>query len=167
MPDEGPHLLLGSLRGGLYLGFRNKATQQVCAQAEKLITDFLASHPRALLASVDLRDCQWVDSTFAGWMIGVHKRMQRAGGVLRLTGCAPACLGSLEKMHLLKLFPVDPSEPPTQTHRVPCAAADVSDRQTVQLMLAAHEELARIDEENARVFGPIAEVLRKQLSEPE
>jgi hypothetical protein len=39
----------------------------------------------------------------------------------------------------------------------------MTERERAELMAEAHEDLASVNEENARIFGPIAAALRKGL----
>ena len=113
----------------------------------------------------DLRECGWVDSTFAGWMIGLHKRLKQADGdgALRVVGWSDGCRESLERMNLCRLFEQGPSNEPRHFRVLEYPAADSPDRAAIELMAKAHRELAEMDDENRRVFGPIADMLEQQL----
>lgn len=56
---------------------------------------------------LDLADLQFVDSTGLGVIVGVHRRLQRVGGTLRLRSPRPAILRVLEISGLAGVVPVD------------------------------------------------------------
>ena len=164
MSDQTPAIGVGSAAGGLYLAVNERATQRVCSTADRLVSDYLAAHKTEPSVTLDLTGCDWVDSTFAGWLIGLRKRLQRtAGGKLCLVGCSPRCQASFAKMRIAALFEFAAAQPPEHVRPVPCGGSDRPDRDTLEIMARAHEELAAIDEENRAVFAPIAELLRRQL----
>jgi anti-anti-sigma regulatory factor len=164
MSDQAPEIGVGSAAGGLYLAVNERATQRVCSTADRLVSDYLATRKTNPNVTVDLTGCAWVDSTFAGWLIGLRERLQRtAGGSLHLVGCSQRCQASLEKMHIAGLFEFAAAEPPEHVRPVPCGGSDRPDRDMLEIMARAHEELAAIDEQNRAVFAPIAEHLRLQL----
>ncbi|HMQ17407.1 MAG TPA: hypothetical protein PKC49_15690, partial [Phycisphaerae bacterium] len=107
--------------------------------------------------------CDWIDSSFAGWLLGLRKKPARRAGHLRLANCSPRCRVSLERMRLAGLFEYVESAAPESLSALACTTTDRPDAQALRVMLAAHEELAASNEQNARVFGPIADMLRRQL----
>jgi len=166
MGADTPEIAVGSVAGGLYLGLLGRATQRTCPTVNQLVNDYLGSRPQKPLIVVDLGGCEWVDSTFAGWLVGLKKRVERiAGGQMSLTGCSERCRASLEKMNLASLFRFETIAVPAETRTVSCATTDRPTRETLKLMLAAHEALAAVSEKNAEVFGPIAAMLREQVEQ--
>jgi anti-anti-sigma factor len=162
MHTEGRQLLVGQRDGRLYVSVCGAATHQTCPTAAKLVRSFLAAHPGGEVI-VDLRDADWVDSTFAGWLIGSRKALRREGGTLKLTGAGPNCKASLDNMQLCQLLDFADVDPPAHLHSVRCGAPGGSDRANTRLMLEAHEQLAAVSDDNRRIFGPIAALLRDQL----
>ena len=164
MSSQAPQLSVGSTAGGLYVGLNERATQRVCSTADRLVSDYLAAHKAGHSITLDLTGCAWVDSTFAGWLIGLRKRLQRtAGGKLRLVGCSQDCQASFEKMRIAALFEFAAAELPEHVRQITCSGSDRPDSETLEIMAHAHEELAAVDEENRAVFAPVAELLRRQL----
>lgn len=172
MGADNPEIEVGSLDGGLYISVKGRATQRTCPTAEKLVADFLAAHEAreagaapGLPIIVDVRGSEWMDSTFAGWLVGLQKRVLRMPGTtLRLANCRERCHASLRKMQLGDMFTFVDAEPPADLKTVPCAGSDRPSRETIELMIEAHEALAALGPENARVFAPIVQVLRQQLA---
>ena len=168
MQADMPEIVFGSSDGGLYVGFGGRATHRVCQTADRLIADYLAAHrdqPRIVL---DLSDCAWVDSTFAGWLLGLRKRLgAHADRGLLLTGCSDRCRDSLDKMHLESMFEYVDVARPEEVGAVACEGTDKPDKETLELMAQAHQQLASLDGDNQAVFGPIADMLQRQLREAE
>lgn len=164
MGADSPSVALGSTGSGLYIGMNGRATQRTCPTVDRLVSDFLASQPATPEIAIDLTGCEWLDSTFAGWMAGLQKRLGRiAGGKLRISGCSDRCRASLDRMQLAGMFAQEAIPVPTELTQVPCITTDRPDREALRIMLQAHEELAAVSEANARIFGPIVEMIRKQL----
>jgi hypothetical protein len=127
----------------------------------------MGAHRQDPLVVIDLAGCDWVDSTFAGWLVGLNKLVQRApGGCVTLSGCSDRCRGSLERMQLTGLLHFETADPPTETRAVACTTSDQPSKDEFKLMLQAHEQLASLSAENQRVFGPIAAALRTQAEKP-
>ncbi len=164
MGADSPEIAVGAVQGGLYLGLLGRATQRTCPTADHLVNDYLANRPQEPTVMLDLTGCDWVDSTFAGWLVGLGKRMGRMpGGQVRMTGCSERCRASLERMQLAAMFQFEAADAPAETRMVPCTTSDQPDKEELKLMLAAHESLAALSPENEQLFAPIAATLRNQI----
>jgi anti-anti-sigma factor len=159
-----PRLSLAYNQDGLYLHVDGRATYVVCPTAREIVSEFLATRPEAMRVVVDLDGCQWVDSTFAGWLIGVRSQLQPRNGKVVISGCNPRCRDTLTKMGLASLFVFDEVSPPADARPVACFTGDKNDRRTLELMIQAHEELAATHPGNADVFRTVVEMLRRQLA---
>src|SRR5262245_57363897 len=165
MGADSPALRVGYLDGGLYVHVNGRATQRLCPTLEHLVQTFVEAHPQGPAITLDLDSCAWVDSTFAGWLLGVRRQLQPCGGRLRLSGVSERCRASLARMQLQTLFEFVAVTAPAETSIVNCATGDRPDRETLEIMLRAHEFLAAVGGDNARVFNPVIDVLRKQLGQ--
>lgn len=163
MSADNPKIDLGTADDGLWVGVRGRATQRVCPTVDQLVADYAATCEQAPQVTIDLSGCDWIDSTFAGWLTGLKKRLARRAGRLRLVGCSARCLKSLARMHLAEAFEIAEAARPGETREVACLTGDRPDSAALKLMLAAHEDLSGVSDENAKVFGPIVEALRGQL----
>ena len=105
MGADSPEITVGTARGGLYVGLMGRATQRTCPTADRLVEDYLASRPQPPIVVLDLTGCEWVDSTFAGWLVGLSKRISHmANAQMCVAGCGDRCRASLERMGLSDLF---------------------------------------------------------------
>lgn len=165
MDARAPEISYGCADDGLYVRIAGAATRDVCPAAEKLVGNYLAAHAQAGRLLIDLSDCGWVDSTFAGWMVGLRKRLAAsAGGAkLYLTGVSSGCSRALGGMHLHALFEQRPCCRPRHLRTLEVRPGGELTRDLVEMMARAHRELASVDEENRRVFAPIADVLERTL----
>lgn len=159
MGADSPEIMVGQVDGGLYLGLLGRATRRVCPTVDRVVADVLAANPGAPV-TLDLTSCAWVDSTFAGWLLGL---LRRCGRGVRLAGCSERCRVSLERMQLRDFFEFCEVAAPADTAAVACPETDRPDPNQLKLMLAAHEQLASLGGSNARVFGPVVAALRAQL----
>ena len=164
MGADSPEIAVGTVRGGLYLGLLGRATQRTCPTADRLVNDYLASRPQPPVVVLDLSGCDWVDSTFAGWLLGLNKRMSHvANGEMCVAGCGDRCRASLDRMGLADLFKFAELEAPSETQMIRCTTSDQPSAAELKLMLAAHEALVALGPENERIFAPIVATLRSQL----
>ena len=164
MGADSPEITVGTVEGGLYIGMLGRATQRTCPTADQLVNDYLSSRPQQPIVVLDVTGCDWIDSTFAGWLIQLTKRMGRAaGGRLVISGCSERCRRSLEKMRLVELLELADLAAPEEVQAVACTTGDTPGKDELKLMLEAHEALAAVGPENEQVFTPIATMLRGQL----
>ncbi len=156
----------GSSAGGLYLAFGGEATRQVCPTVDRLVTDFLSANREKARIFLDLRDADWIDSTFAGWMLRVRKQLAQGdeSGVF-ITGCGERCQETLHTMRLTALIERSDVPRPDQMSKLVFELGAKPDRAAIELMARAHEELATVNEENHRLFAPIAALLRAELAQ--
>lgn len=164
MGADTPHISVGTWKSGLYINVHGRATQRVCATIEQLINDFLTENRDRPRLTIDLFQSAWVDSTFAGWLAGLQKRMARMNGAeLFLAACSDRCKSSLEKMNLQHLFQYVDEAKPEAVREVSCPTTDRPDKATLKLMMEAHRELMGLSESNQRIFGPIVSALQRQM----
>ncbi len=163
MPQSGPlGIHYGVREGQFFLAIDGAATYQVSVTVDALVQKYLDHHPPQPSVALDLNGCAFIDSTFAGWMIKLHRRMAQLQGHLIVSRCPGVCRCSLQTMGLTALFEFDTVPPPTRLRHLDCADS-AADTEALELMLHAHEDLAHVSSSNGRVFNPIAESLRKEL----
>lgn len=163
MSVEKPEIQFGRLGDTLYVDVQGRPTQRVAPTVARVVDDYLSAHSETAVCTIDLAGADWIDSTFAGCLIGIYKRLAQRGGQLRLNHCANDCRKSLAKMHLHNFAEFTEVPAPRSLQTLRCATGDRPTPDEIRLMLAAHEELAAIDEHNERIFGPVVNMLRQQL----
>lgn len=160
---RGPALHMGVSEEGLYLHLGGVATVIVCTSADEVVRSFVDVEPKEPVVTVDLEGASWVDSTCAGWLLGWSRRLKEAGGRLIVTGCGAGCRASLDKTRCGELLDFAAATPPENLREVLCTLRLPPDRAELTVMVAAHRELADVDEQNSSAFTPIAEMLAQQL----
>lgn len=158
-----PRIRYATMGAQLYLAIEGSATQRASLAAEHLAADFVRVSPPRPTIVLDLQGCEYLDSTFAGWMIRLHRQMGQAGGRLVVSRCPETCRRELEVMGLVSLFQFSTMTAPHETRQCTCPDLDLSGAEALEFMLHAHEDLAEVDEHNADVFKPIADMLRTEL----
>lgn len=147
----------------LFIAFEGHATHQASLAAEHIVAGFLDAQSQPPMIILDLAGCAWVDSTFSGWMIRLRQRTGARHGEVVISHCPPACLSSLTTMGLTALFHFAELERPPDLCSLLCEPEAVTPA-SIEFMLEAHESLASTSPANQRVFGRIAEQLRRELS---
>jgi anti-anti-sigma regulatory factor len=166
MGADSPSLRVGYLPSGLYVHVNGRATQRLCPTLERLVQTYVQAQPKQPTVTLDLDGCVWADSTFAGWLLALRRQLHPVAGHLCLANVSDRCRASLARMQIHELFEYAAAGPPAQTSVINCTTGDRPDREMLEIMLRAHESLAAVGGENARVFDPVVAVLRKQLAQP-
>lgn len=164
MPEPVSKIKVGSLDGALYICVGGRATRAVCPTATRIVDDYLAVHGTGAMVIIDLSGCEWVDSTFAGCLVALRKRLTGDGRV-QLTGCSEICRGSLARMRLDTLLDLVALDPPEKLTEIACTPREKPTPDDIRLMLDAHRALMKLGPENERVFGPIVQMLEAQLND--
>lgn len=155
----------GCTADGLYLRFGEQASREICSAVDRLVSDYLAAHDNPPSVTINLTSCDWVDSTFAGWLVGLRKRLSGRGGSVCLAELSAGCRQSLDRMNIGSLFEQRTVPTPDHTRALTHAAEELDDPRVIEMMAAAHEDLAAVNDENRKVFAPIAAMLRAQLEQ--
>lgn len=167
MTGQTQHIRVATSGAELYLAFEGSATHRISLATEHVATDFLAHAPPEPQAILDLAACSFLDSTFAGWMIKLQQRVRARGGRVVISHCPPTCRSNLQVMGLTSLFEFKDVDPPGETRQIPCSEPSGVDKDTVEFILHAHEDLSRVNSDNERTFTPITESLRRELDKLE
>ncbi len=163
MPQSGPLRIHYGVRDGqLFIAVDGAATYQVSVTVEHLVQKYLVHRPTQPNIAVDLNGCAFIDSTFAGWMIKLHRRLAQVQGHFTVSRCPHVCHASLHTMGLTTLFEFDSVPAPTRLQDIDSETPS-DDDESLDHLLQAHEDLAHVSSHNERVFTPIAETLRKEL----
>ncbi len=110
---------------------------------------------------IDLSDCDWLDSTFSGTLVGLTLQSQPCDHPpIHLNRPSESCLGNLRQMHLDKLFEIDSLPPPASNEWQPLAAESVAKDSLNDAIVQAHEDLASADPHNAH-FARVAKTFRR------
>lgn len=123
----------------------------------------LAAGATSLL--MDLRDCDYMDSTFLGTLIFLKRTIDARGkGTCALVSPSPACRQLLQKMGLTAIFPVvSESELPAGDWTVLIAAP--TDLEAFKCnVVQAHQELAALPGPAGEAFREVARCLTQDAA---
>jgi hypothetical protein len=149
--------------GLLYLAFPDGASHQAARGAFEIVRGFLRECQGTPLVALDLDGCGWVDSTFAGWLIRLHRQLTPRGGCILLAQCPAGCWASLEIMGLSALFLTRAVPRPAERHTYDCPD-EGADPATIRFVLGLHAGLAKLNDANQRTFAPLVAQLRQELA---
>lgn len=124
------------------------------------------------LAAVDMSACIGMDSTFMGVLAGLAVQLRdRAGGRLVLLNLSPRTRGLVATLGLDRIVEACESgrTPPEYASLIPAAPLTTLDTReetqfsTTETMIEAHENLVKVDEQNAPRFKDVLTFLREDL----
>jgi anti-anti-sigma factor len=151
---------------GLFMRAQGHITAAVSTDLRELILERLSHLPVPALLAVDLSNCDYMDSTFMGLLVGFHKRYKQiAGRALTILRPSTECLKLLTGLGILALMSVvtgpEPLSPsvwrPIEARKSPAA----------EILLNAHQDLSEISKENDRKFSALRSVLEQQIEKKE
>ena len=121
---------------------------------------------------IDLQPCTGMDSTFMGMLAGLAMRLtkQIGGGRLEVAGASEKNIGSLEDLGLDAFMEINPSGA-LWNQRIGEIRADLERwhgvtptlRERSKEVLEAHKTLSAANEDNAKKFETVVQLLEKEL----
>jgi anti-sigma B factor antagonist len=121
----------------------------------------------------DLSECEGMDSTFMGVMVGVRldqKKPGKSGNCMAVNVCTH-CGKLLKNLGLTHLFDVMPGAPDCVNNIDPDIyfvvenEGSIGHLEKLELMLKAHENLVEANESNKEEFKMLIELLKQQKSQ--
>jgi anti-anti-sigma factor len=149
----------------IYVKANGHVTALVCPPLKSRIFARLDRDPPVERISMDLSDCEYMDSTFLGLIVGAQKRFSlKASGPPRrgvaLHGVNDACRGLLRTIGVIGLVDIVEAVPesPQDMERL-----DGGERTTARFLLDAHEDLSDLSADNRKRFSALTSVLRSAV----
>jgi anti-anti-sigma factor len=153
----------------LYLRATGHVTALACPPLKQAIFDRLDAAPPIEAVYLDLRDCEYMDSTFLGLIVGTQKRFSRlkspkARKSIVLLGANEACKGLLRTIGVLGMVELSDEDLP-----FPADLARLSgeSKTSARFILDAHEELSALSADNRQRFSTLTAVLKKVVDAEE
>jgi anti-anti-sigma regulatory factor len=145
------------------------ATALVCPPLKAAIFERLDSEPPVSQVYFDLSDCEYMDSTFLGLIVGTQKRFSRITSQDRrpkitLIGVNDACRGLLRTIGVLGMVELSEAQVPFPSD-LPRISSD--GRTSARFILDAHDELTSLSEENRKRFSTLTSVLKSAVDAEE
>jgi anti-sigma B factor antagonist len=118
--------------------------------------------------AVDLRGCTYIDSTFLGTLLYLHRAVaRRQGGDFRLISPSPECTRLLQQMGVTDVFHVSPGDEAAPPAWKPLLE-DPRDKQCFQRnVIEAHEQLASLPGAAGEPFRAVVRCLAKDAKREE
>lgn len=116
---------------------------------------------------IDLRDCTYMDSTFVGTLLALHKQLDGAGqGRLTIVAPSAACARILRDLGLHDVLPTDAAAPPADApwQELVCAPDDVAAFK--RNIKQAHEELATLPGLVGKQFEQVVQCMNQADKAP-
>lgn len=115
---------------------------------------------------IELTDCLYLDSTFAGVLAGTAMKLREAGGKLTLVCLPPRCAELLVTLGIEPLFnysaaPLSDPQPGSELQALPMAAR--SREAWAGTILEAHRLLAEAERANETRFEDVLEFLKSEM----
>jgi anti-anti-sigma factor len=145
----------------IYVMARGHATAALCPDLKTRIFARLESEPRVESVFFDLADCEYMDSTFLGLIVGAHKLYNKlTGRSLVLLHVSDTCRGLLKTIGVLTIVELSDESPPFPEDMEEVKGGS---RASPQFILDAHEELSGLSEDNRKQFATLTQVLKSAL----
>jgi anti-anti-sigma factor len=142
----------------LYLRAEGHVTAALCADLRERVFARLESAPSVEAMYVDLSECNYMDSTFMGLLVGFNKRLLRSASkrliVVKPTETARDLLAGLGLNALIDIIETTLPFPEGLENVVKTKSA------SVDLLLKAHENLMELSEENRKKFATLHAALK-------
>jgi len=116
---------------------------------------------RVSIIHLDLSECDWIDSTIAGCLVGfIRGEESHHTPLLVLYSPSEGCGSSLRQLGLDKYLSIKYSPMPASINWQECSIEKPSREELADVIMLAHEDLACGDPENEQ-FTKVAEALRE------
>lgn len=158
-------LYWGAVGDRIYIKGTGHVTAAYCPELKARCFARFEENPPVSAVFVDLSECDYMDSTFLGLIVGLAKRLKASSGAkIVLGGSSEACVGLLRTIGVLKLVELLPRLPdwPEALERVGRGVTA-----TAQFLLDTHEELSSLSAENRAKFSALTSMLRDSISRPD
>jgi anti-anti-sigma factor len=157
--------------GNIYMKATGHVTALVCPPLKTAVFERLDAQPPVAKVYLDLSDCEYMDSTFLGLIVGTQKRYGRlsggakgACGSIVLVGVNEACKGLLRTIGVLGMVEISDAEIPFPAD-LPRLSGEA--RASARFLLDAHEDLSDLSAENRKRFSTLTSVLKSAVDSEE
>ncbi len=151
--------------GGYLIRVEGRGTMRESPAVREFAAQCL-DQQRELTLSVDLSACDYLDSTFLGCLVGLHRRCQHEPQI-RLDVCAE--LGTRRRLlgatRLDKVFHCVEASPDPVGPWTPLSAPELEKRDFGMHVLECHERLSELECPSAAAFKAVAEQLARELGQ--
>lgn len=157
-------LYLGETTEGLYIRATGHITAGLCAELKASVFSRLDKSDALIPGELvmDLSECDYMDSTFMGLIVGFNKRFKVVSGhTLQVLNPSQECLKLLTSLGIVKLLEI--VDNPSRRLPGPLTKLTKGEKPSADLLLKAHQNLSELSAENEKKFSVLQEILKKQL----
>ncbi|HBO40600.1 MAG TPA: hypothetical protein DD477_05215 [Spirochaetaceae bacterium] len=148
--------------GIIYIKAQGHITANTCADLKTRVFARLEAKPPVEDILIDLGDCEYMDSTFMGLLVGFNKRfLRQSEKPLSLLRPNETCSKLLRTIGVLRLVNVRTD---TITFPEPMENINTGHKAGTRLILNAHEDLIELSDENEQRFGVLRTILKDGLA---
>jgi anti-anti-sigma regulatory factor len=151
---------VGRTADGILLRIVGRGTMRESLAFHDHMIDCLAQ--QSVNLAVDLGDCHYLDSTFLGCLVNLHRRLGETR--LLVVACEQRRKQLLGPMKLDRLFSTVDSPPETIGSTTTLSAEVLDSRELGRHAIQCHRELAKLGGPNQAIFERIAEQLEAELN---
>jgi anti-anti-sigma factor len=153
----------------LFMKATGHVTALVCPPLKSAVFQRLDAEPAVEKVYLDLSDCEYMDSTFLGLIVGTQKRFARLPGgaprrMIVLLSVNEACRGLLRTIGVLGMVELSDARVPFPSD---LARLSGGSRTSARFLLDAHEELSELSSENRKRFSALTTVLKSAVDSEE
>jgi anti-anti-sigma factor len=149
----------------VYVKATGHVTALVCPPLKSRIFARLDRDPPVERVLIELSECEYMDSTFLGLIVGTHKRSflrarDASRRIVTLFGVNEACKGLLRTIGVLGIVSISAEDLALPADMERLAGGE---RATARFLLDAHEELSELSQDNRKRFSALTSVLRSAV----
>ena len=164
-----PHMLFASLPSALWIRIDGKGSYQISVQLRDFVMRKILAGEKTFV--IDLDRCTGMDSTFMGTLLGISSDISISPGTsLDLVNVNGRNVQLLQNLGLTSILAVDERNERWSTerqdisqHLTPCDTAAPDKTATAEVMLEAHQALAKAQPENVARFQDVIHFLKEDL----
>lgn len=114
--------------------------------------------------TVDLSDCEYLDSTFLGCLLGLTKRFSHgAAGVFEVASPSPQCWSLFNSIRLQTLLKITGNRPAPVGEWKTLPPNEMESRALHRHMMDCHRQLAEVDCPGKASFCRVADMMEREL----
>lgn len=157
-------LEIGRTAEGYVVRVEGRGSMHESPGLKAMVADALDAAPTAEF-TIDLSECEYLDSTFLGCLVGLHSKFNTKGT------CRLQVAGSDEKLGELfgpsgleRILPRDSTDHSAIGEWVSVPAAELDRNELGRHLIDSHRQLAEVGGPQAETFSAIADEIERELS---
>jgi anti-anti-sigma factor len=151
-------LFIKETNNRIYIRAQGHVSANSCTEIKARVFDRLEAKPAVEDVYMDMTNCEYMDSTFMGLIVGFNKRFLRfSDHPITLIGLNETCLKLLKTIGVARLINIVDTGVPFPE---PLEQLGAGKKARAGFILRAHEELMELSEENEQRFSSLRSILR-------